>query len=103
LIERTVVRVNRYRIPIIDLPPVFQGFTLAHLTDLHLGFLVSETFVEEIVRRTNGLGADVIVCTGDYVHAKNTIEEIEKIWPIMSKLAAKKGVFSVVTRTVGKS
>jgi len=96
LIERTIVLVNRYKVPIANLPPAFHGFTLAQLTDLHLGFLVSETFVEGIVHRTNELRTDVIVCTGDYVHERNTIEEIENVWPILSKLAAKDGVYSVL-------
>ncbi len=96
LIERNLVQVNRYRIALADLPPSFDGFTLAHLTDLHLGFLVSESFVEEIVHRTNGLGADAIVCTGDYVHDKNTAREVDRVWPILSKLEAREGVYSVL-------
>lgn len=95
-IERTAVQVNRYQIPIAHLPPAFHGFTLAHVTDLHLGFLVSESFVEGIVQRTNALRTDVIVCTGDYVHERNTLAEIEKVWPILSKLHAKEGVYSVL-------
>lgn len=95
-IERQTVLVNRYRIPLNDLPPAFHGFTIAQLTDLHLGHLVSEAFIEEIVQRTNRLNADVIVCTGDYVHERNTIAEIDKVWPILSKLSAKDGVYSVL-------
>ncbi|MCK5353898.1 MAG: metallophosphoesterase, partial [Methyloprofundus sp.] len=95
-IERNIVLVNRYKIPIANLPPSFHGFTLAQLTDLHLGFLVSESFVEGIVHRTNRLRTDVIVCTGDYVQEGNTIEEIEKVWPVLSKLQAKQGVYSVL-------
>lgn len=95
-IERSIVQVNRYRIPVPNLPLSFHGFTLAQLTDLHLGFLVSESFVEGIVHRTNKLRTDVIVCTGDYVHKRNTIEEINRIWPILSKLEAKHGVYSVL-------
>ncbi|MCP4402243.1 MAG: metallophosphoesterase [bacterium] len=95
-IERNIVCVNRYRIPITNLPLSFHGFTLAQLTDVHLGFLVSESFVEGIVQRTNSLGTDAIICTGDYVHERNTTEEIEKVWPILSKLEAKHGVYSVL-------
>ncbi len=95
-IERNIVQVNRYKIPIANLPPSFHGITIAHLTDLHLGFLVSESFVEGIVHRTNRLRTDVIVCTGDYVHERNTIGEIEKVWPILSKLKARYGVYSVL-------
>ncbi|TAN65937.1 MAG: metallophosphoesterase [Methylobacter sp.] len=96
LIERNIVQVNRYKVPIHNLPHSFHGFTLAHLTDVHLGFLVSQSFVEDIVHRTNRLNADAIVCTGDYVHESNTIEEIDKVWPILSKLSAKYGVYSVL-------
>ena len=85
LIERNIVQVNRYKIPIANLPPSFHGFTLAQITDLHLGFLVSESFVEGIVHRTNKLRADLIVCTGDYVHDKNSIQQIDKVWPILAK------------------
>jgi len=95
-IERNIVRVNRYRIPLAKLPPSFHGFRIAHLTDLHLGFLVSESFIEGIVHKTNKLQTDLIVCTGDYVHERNTIGEIEKVWPIMSKLKARYGVYSVL-------
>jgi len=95
-IERNIVQVNRYKIPVTNLPLSFHGFTLAHLTDIHLGFLVSEAFVEEIVQRTNSLNTDAIVCTGDYVHNRNTIEEIDKVWPILSKLSARHGVYSVL-------
>lgn len=90
------MQVNRYKIPVPNLPLSFHGFTLAHLTDIHLGFLVSESFVEEIVQRTNRLNTDAIVCTGDYVHNRNTIEEIDKVWPILSKLNARYGVYSVL-------
>jgi predicted MPP superfamily phosphohydrolase len=95
-IERTIVQVNRYKIPVPNLPLSFHGFTLAHLTDIHLGFLVSEAFVEEIVHRANSLNTDAIVCTGDYVHERNTIGEIDKVWPILSKLSARYGVYSVL-------
>ena len=95
-IERNIVQVNRYKIPIANLPPSFHGFTIAQLTDLHLGFLVSESFVQGIVHRTNSLRTDLIVCTGDYVHERNAIRQIDRVWPILSKLEAKHGVYSVL-------
>lgn len=96
LIERNLVLVNRYKVPIENLPPAFHGFTIAQLTDLHLGFLVSESFVEAIVQRTNALKPDVICCTGDYVHARDTVEEIDRVWPILAKLNARHGVYSIL-------
>lgn len=95
-IERNIVTINRYRVYLDDLPRSFNGFTIAHLTDLHLGTLVSESFIKGVVDRTNSLKPDMIACTGDYVHKRNTIEEIEKVWPILAQLKAKHGVYSVL-------
>jgi len=95
-IERNLVQVNRYEIPIADLPTSFHGFTIAQLTDLHLGFLVSESVIRGIVHRTNSLRTDLVVCTGDYVHERNATRQIDKVWPILSKLKAKHGVYSVL-------
>ena len=95
-IERNLVSVNRYQIPVSGLPPSFHGYTIAHLTDLHLGFLVSENFVENVVNKTNQLKPDLIVCTGDYVHDRNTTKTIDRVWPMLSQLQANDGVYSVL-------
>jgi len=60
--EMWLVQVNRYEIPIANLPTSFHGFTIARLTDLHLGFLVSESVIRGIVHRTNTLRTDLVVC-----------------------------------------
>ena len=95
-IERQIVNVNRYKIPIHNLPPMFHGFTIAQLTDLHLGFLVSPLFIEGLVTKTNNLNTDTIVYTGDYVHEQNTTKEIDQVWPLLTKLKAQYGVYSVL-------
>ncbi len=96
LIERNWVQINHYQIPIPGLPLAFHGFRLAHLTDLHFGFLVSEAFIQGIVAKTKAIQADAIICTGDYVHARNTTEEINRVWPIFMQLEAQYGVYSVL-------
>ena len=95
-IERNWVQINHYRIPVPHLPEAFQGFRVVHLTDLHLGFLVAQSFIENVIKRANRLKPDIIVCTGDYVHASNSTQEIDTVWPILSKLKANYGVFSVL-------
>lgn len=95
-IERQWVQLNRYRVPVASLPEAFHGFTVAQLTDIHLGLLVSDAFVEQVVARTNALRPDLIACTGDYVHARNTRAEIDRVWPILSRLQARHGVVSVL-------
>jgi len=95
LAERYLVQVNRYRIAVPNLPPQFNGFTIVHLTDLHYG-LVSQAFVRNVVDKVNGLKKDVIVCTGDFVHHRNSHREIDGVWPILSELQAPLGVYSVL-------
>ncbi len=96
LIERYIILLNTYRIPVPNLPEAFKGFQIAHLTDLHYGFLVPLEIFKTVIKRTNNLHSDLIVCTGDYVHERNNINQIDKIWPILSKLKAGNGVFSVL-------
>ena len=43
-IERNWVQINKYRIAVPCLPKSFNGFRVVHLTDLHFGYLVSESF-----------------------------------------------------------
>lgn len=96
LIERNLVLVNSYEVAVDNLPASFNGFTIAHLTDIHLGALVSDSFVAGIVERTNSLEADIIACTGDYVHKRNSREEIDRVWPLLARLKARHGVYSVL-------
>lgn len=95
-IERNWVQINHYHIPLPRLPKAFHGFTLAHLSDIHLGDLVSRQFVLELLQRTQQLRTDAIVLTGDYVHARQTQAEIDSVWPILSQLRAPYGVFAVL-------
>lgn len=95
-IERNIVLTNTYRIPVPNLPPVFSGFRMVHLTDLHYGFLVSLRFLRSIVARANRINRDVVVCTGDYVHQRKATAEMDSVWPLMAELDAPVGVFSVL-------
>ena len=96
LIERYRFQVNRYEIPIVGLPPEFEGFTVVHLTDLHYGFLMPMAVIRHLIRQANALQKDVIVCTGDYVHEHNRTNQIDKVWPELSQLRARQGVYSVL-------
>ena len=59
-----VVRVD---VPIKDLPGALQGFTLAQISDIHVGPTIKHAYLQRIVHRVNTLGADVVAITGDLV------------------------------------
>ena len=95
-IERYLILINHYNIPVSNLPHSFEDFTIVHLSDLHYGFLVPDAVIRWVVNKANALKKDIIVCTGDYVHENNTTEQIDQVWPMLSKLSAPLGVYSVL-------
>jgi len=96
MIERYLIVVRRYRIPVPRLPPAFDGWTLVHLTDLHHGALVPLAVIRYVVNKANALAKNAIVCTGDYVHERSATGEIDAVWPVLSELSAPQGVYSIL-------
>ena len=66
-VEPTWLEVNRFDIPVPDLPPAFHGLKVAHLTDFHYGAQIPAGYLEDALRRTSDLNPDVIALTGDFV------------------------------------
>jgi predicted MPP superfamily phosphohydrolase len=64
---RRVARVVRVDVPIAGLPTPLQGFTVAQISDLHVGPTIRQGYIARIVERVNGLEADAIAITGDLV------------------------------------
>ena len=95
-IERYIVLTNIYRVAVPNLPEAFSGFRIVQLSDLHYGFLVPLGLIRHVVDRAIGLKPDLIACTGDYVHERNSTAQINHVWPVLSQLTAPSGVYSVL-------
>ncbi|TXN60582.1 metallophosphoesterase [Methylobacterium sp. WL6] len=54
-------------IAIENLPDAFEGYTILQLTDLHISRLFPASWTREVVARSNRLGVDLIVITGDLI------------------------------------
>jgi len=67
-IEPRWIEVTRLDVLLPGLLEPLDGFTIAQLSDLHLGPYVSIEHVRRSVEITNDLGADLIVLTGDFVY-----------------------------------
>jgi uncharacterized protein len=88
-------RVINQEIAFENLPDAFDGFTIAHISDIHIGSF--DHYYEPVQRginMVNDLGADAIFFTGDLVN--NYSEELNGWENILSQLKAKHGVFSVL-------
>jgi predicted MPP superfamily phosphohydrolase len=77
------------------LPKNFDGLTVLHISDLHLGsFKGFERQIEEAVDLINIQQPDVIFFTGDLVN--NFHDELDGWIPILKKLKARCGKYSVL-------
>ena len=64
---RRTAAVRRVDVPIAALPAGLHGFTIAQLSDMHVGPTIRRPFVERVVAAVNALDADVVAITGDLV------------------------------------
>lgn len=94
LIEPGWVKVTRPTIRLPRLPAAWDGVRIAQLTDIHVGRLVSLDDAREAVDLANGLGADLIVLTGDYVSRADAITLA--LVEVLRNLRAPEGVFAVL-------
>ncbi len=90
-IEPTRLAITRVSIPLPNLPPAFDGYTLAQISDWHLGEWMTLERMMGIVAEVNALSPDLIVITGDFVSviSQNTQAEITTI---LRALQARDGV-----------
>jgi predicted MPP superfamily phosphohydrolase len=65
--ERRWLTAYRVSIPVPDLPPALDGFTIAHLSDLHRGPYMSEQLIREAADTAMLYAPDMIVLTGDHI------------------------------------
>jgi len=56
-------KVNDVVVRIKEFP--VNGYTIVHLTDVHIGRTLKRDFLEKIVKRTNAMQPDMVVITGD--------------------------------------
>jgi predicted MPP superfamily phosphohydrolase len=66
-LARRVAPVVQVEIAVEGLHAALEGFTIAQISDLHVGPTIKRPFVEKVVERVNRLGADMVAITGDLV------------------------------------
>jgi predicted MPP superfamily phosphohydrolase len=90
---RRVARVVNIDVPVADLAPELVGFTIAQISDVHVGATIKRNFVEAIVQRVNGLGADMVAITGDLVDG--SVQDLAHETEPLARLESRHGTYFV--------
>ena len=90
IIGPAVVKVD---IPIDDLPAALQGFSLAQLSDIHIGPTIKRRFLNKVVQRVNQLDVDAVVITGDLVDGR--VQQLGQEVQPLAQLQSRYGSFFV--------
>jgi hypothetical protein len=90
---RRVARVVHVDVPIDGLPEALHGFTIAQISDIHVGPTIKRDYLEAIVERVNALQADAVAVTGDLVDGR--VHHLAEHTAPLAKLQSRHGAFFV--------
>ncbi len=85
-------RVYRHDIAIAGLPPAFDGYRIAQISDLHCGPFAGGARVDRWVAKVNDLGADLVAVTGDLIASGSAFVPV--VAASLGGLRARDGVFA---------
>ena len=90
---RRRARVRRVDVPIAGLPRALEGFTIAQISDLHVGPTIKRGYVEAVVDAVNAIEPDLIAVTGDLVDGG--VRQLASHTAPLAKLSARHGTYFV--------
>jgi predicted MPP superfamily phosphohydrolase len=90
---RRLARVVEVDVQVSGLPEALHGFTIAQISDIHVGPTIKRPYLDRIVDRVNSLQADAVAITGDLVDG--TVRELSAHTAPLARLQARHGVYFV--------
>ncbi|MEO7549309.1 MAG: metallophosphoesterase, partial [Ramlibacter sp.] len=90
---RRTARIVTVDVPIAGLPAALQGFTIAQLSDIHVGPTIKGRYLQAIVERVNGMAPDLVAITGDLVDG--SVAELSAHVAPLAGLRARHGSYFV--------
>ena len=90
---RRTAAVVRVDVPITGLPRELHGFTIAQISDIHIGPTIKRPYLSRIVQAVNALGADMVAVTGDLVDG--SVHELGHHVAPLAELRSRHGTFFV--------
>lgn len=90
-LTRDDLRVREFDLAIPNLPPELEGFTIAHVSDLHSGLFCGPERLRRIGDATNDLKADLVVITGDVIN--NSMSEFPAALEVIRRMKSPHGTY----------
>ncbi|RKH01056.1 metallophosphoesterase [Corallococcus sp. CA053C] len=81
--------VNEVAVRLQGLPKSMDGFTIVHVSDIHVGPIIQRRFMDELVSRCNALKPDLVAITGDLVDG--TVKDLGPSVAALQNLRARAG------------
>ena len=77
-IEPSWIEITSVHVRMPGMASAFDGYRIAQISDLHLGDWLQLPQLAQVVRTVNGLGADLIAVTGDFItsHASKHAQDL---------------------------
>jgi predicted MPP superfamily phosphohydrolase len=87
-------QLRQTKIKIDQIPSEIIGLKIIQISDIHSGSFLYPEEVNKAVEIINNQSADLVFFTGDLVN--NTADEVIPLLPVLSKIKAKYGVYSIL-------
>ncbi|MDE1900556.1 MAG: metallophosphoesterase [Alphaproteobacteria bacterium] len=87
------VRIRPVSVTLKKMSPELNGLRIAQITDLHIGSMLGDKWLGQVVDRVNALDVDVIAITGDLVDG--SLQSLRRHVAPLGALRARHGVYFV--------
>lgn len=77
---------KEYKVKSSSIVEEYNGFKIAHISDIHYGISTTKKDLLNIVENINSLKPDIIFLTGDLVDSEITVKQHKEIAEVLSKL-----------------
>lgn len=94
MVRRRWVRVRSIDVPVAGLAAGFDGYRIAHLSDLHIGGLWPRARAARWIELLRGLDVDLVALTGDYVTHGDAFRD--DIAAVLAEMRGRDGAVAVL-------